>query len=164
MTDDTTTATARREALAEHIGVRLRLLIARALVFNHQVADHLGLHPTDNQCLGLLELEGEMTPSKLAARLGLSRSATTAALDRLERAGFAHRTPDAGDRRQVIVRANQERLRSGAAPLYASRRAHLERLWPQFTDEELAIVARFFQALTSEADESVAAGAPGHSQ
>ncbi len=149
-----------RALMLDQIGTKLRLLIARALVFNHHVADQLGLHPTDNQCLGLLQLDGDMTPSRLAQRVGLSRSAMTAALDRLERTGFVHRVPAAVDRRQVIVHADQERLQNLAAPLYISRRAHMERVWPAFTDQELRVVARFFQALTAEAEEPVAGAGP----
>ena len=153
MSQESRTARPDRDADISVIGTSVRVLIARAVVFNYHVAEQLGLHPTDNQCLGLLELHGDLTPSRLAHRLGLSRSATTAALDRLERAGYVQRLPDPRDRRQVIVHADHDRLRGVAAPLYASRRAHMEGLWPRFGDDELAVVARFFLALTEEAAE-----------
>ncbi len=145
--------TPQRQALLEEMGTGLRLFIARALVFNHHVAEHLGLNATDHQCLNLLEMHGTLTASRLAHRIGLSRSATTAALDRLERAGFVRRAHDTADRRQVIVRVDHERLRQLTAPLYASRSAQMQRVWQRFTDDELTVVAAFVHALTEEATE-----------
>lgn len=142
-----------KQELIDEIGTSIRVFIARAVVFNHRVAEHVGLNATDHQCLGLLEVHGDMTPSRLAHRVGLSRSATTAALDRLERAGFVRREHDTVDRRRVIVRVDQERVRRLAAPLYASRVAHMQRVWPRFDEEDLATVAAFFRALTEEAAE-----------
>jgi DNA-binding MarR family transcriptional regulator len=58
---------------------------------------------TDLRCLDLL-FDGPLTTGELARRAGLSAQAITTAIDRIERAGYAERIPDASDRRRVTVR------------------------------------------------------------
>ncbi len=43
-------------------------------------------------------------PTALADALGMSTGATSAVLDRLEKAGYARREPDPGHRRRTLVR------------------------------------------------------------
>lgn len=66
------------------------------------VAERLGVHRSDLRALNLLE-QGPRTPSEIGAALGLTSGAVTALVDRLERAGFAHRVRAAADRRSVQV-------------------------------------------------------------
>jgi DNA-binding MarR family transcriptional regulator len=66
-------------------------------------ATRLGLNRTDLRCLGLLTRTGAMAAGRLADAAGLSPGATTTAVDRLIRAGYARRNRDTGDRRRVTV-------------------------------------------------------------
>ncbi|GAA1774007.1 MarR family winged helix-turn-helix transcriptional regulator [Streptomonospora arabica] len=89
----------------------LRVGAALAVRFHAAVAGHLGINITDVNCLGALDKNGAMSPGELAAHAGLSRGgAITAAVDRLEKAGFVRRRRDEEDRRKVLV----ELLRDGA--------------------------------------------------
>ena len=65
----------------------------------------LGLNRTDLRCLGIISRAGAMTAGQLAAAAGLSPGATTTAVDRLARAGYAQRVRDEHDRRRVTVQA-----------------------------------------------------------
>jgi hypothetical protein len=65
------------------------------------VADRLGLNPTDHKCVDFLLMNGPLTAGELATLTALTTGAITAALDRLERAGFAKREDDPDDRRRV---------------------------------------------------------------
>ena len=67
------------------------------------VAAQLGINATDLRCLRLLQHGKSRTAGRLAREGGLTTGATTAVLDRLERAGLARRTRDSVDRRRVIV-------------------------------------------------------------
>src|SRR5437867_7958987 len=64
------------------------------------LADRLGLNRTDLRCVDLL-LEQPRSPKELADAAGLSQSAMTTALDRLERMGYARRVRDDPDRRRL---------------------------------------------------------------
>ncbi|WP_278197406.1 MarR family winged helix-turn-helix transcriptional regulator [Streptomyces cylindrosporus] len=85
--------------------------MASYALFNQAVADHLGLHPTDLQCLNLLTLEGApVTTGRIAELTGLTTGSATRLVDRLEKAGYVVRERDAGDRRKVLVATVPEKI------------------------------------------------------
>lgn len=101
--------TGRAGLLAELAVVSRRSMAAHAL-FNQALSDHLGLHPTDLQCLNLLTLEGgPVATGRVAELTGLTTGSATRLVDRLERAGYVVRERDAGDRRLVLVAVVPER-------------------------------------------------------
>ncbi|TQM01679.1 MarR family winged helix-turn-helix transcriptional regulator [Pseudonocardia kunmingensis] len=67
------------------------------------VASRYGVNRNDLRCLEILEREGPMTAGGLAAASHLSPAAITKVVDRLDRAGYVTRHPDAEDRRAHIV-------------------------------------------------------------
>lgn len=149
-TETETESAASRADLEEAVRVGLRAFIARATVFNYQVAEHTGLNPTDLQFLGLLQLHGPLTAGTLARATGLTTSATTAVIDRLERSGFATREHDTADRRRVIVRLNQKQHDDKILPLYAAKAPGAAGVLARFSDDQLATVAAFLRALENE--------------
>ncbi|GGV78083.1 hypothetical protein GCM10010294_46700 [Streptomyces griseoloalbus] len=93
-----------RERLMAELAVVSRRYMASYALFNQALADHLGLHPTDLQCLNLLTLEGgPVTTGRIAELTGLTTGSATRLVDRLERAGYVVREQDADDRRLVLV-------------------------------------------------------------
>src|SRR5580704_10211855 len=84
----------------------IRAFIAGAILTNQRIAQSMGINPTDQQMLNLLDLSGGATPGKLAQWTGLTTGGVTVALDRLETAGYIVRERNPGDRRSVIVRVN----------------------------------------------------------
>lgn len=121
----------------------------------HQVGDTFahrhGLHPTDLQAL-LAVLHAErhgvpLTPGRLGEALCLSSGATTAVIDRLERAGHLRRTRESADRRIVHLRhgePGQVLASSFFRPL--GDRSHA--VMDGFSTDELATVARFLLGMT----------------
>ena len=99
-------------------------------------AEVLGLHLTDLRGLGRLWSAGPMTAGELADAVGLTRGATTALLDRLERAGHVRRVRGSDDRRTVRVELTASASRTVDAiwgPIGAAGMAMLE----DYDDEEL---------------------------
>jgi DNA-binding MarR family transcriptional regulator len=106
------------------------------------LAERLGLNRTDLRCVDLL-LEQPRNPKELADAAGLSQSAMTTALDRLERMGYARRVRDDPDRRRVRVHLTPELLALIGelfGPFAAEAAAEVER----YSDEELELLTRFF--------------------
>ncbi len=99
--DDVGTSLAEREpsSLSELV-VRLALAHGR---FAAGVRRSLGLGAADYAALQELQAAGPLPVGELAARIGLSRPAATALVDRLARQGRIERRPDEADRRRVIV-------------------------------------------------------------
>ncbi|KAB8191074.1 MarR family transcriptional regulator [Nonomuraea phyllanthi] len=133
----------RRELIAA-VSDQGRVTAMRSALFHVVVAARAGINVTDFNCLAVLDKEGPMTPHELAERIGLTRGgAITAAIDRLERAGYASRRRDATDRRRVLV----ELVREGPYQdllgfLEGVDRAYAE-LAAGYSDEELAVVHDF---------------------
>lgn len=133
--------------------VRLRRTNAEFHRVTHAFAQAQGLAHTDVQALAaILDGDGQggpLTPGRLRARLDLTSGAVSACLGRLERSGHIVRTRDDEDRRVVHLHYAEEGRRVARAafhPLAESTAAALAR----FTDEELAVVARFLDTLNGE--------------
>ena len=82
----------------------LRSLILAGEHYRQAVSDAIGLGTTESQALSHLAVHGETGQSSLARDLGLTSSASTALVDRLERQGVAERVRHPKDRRRLIVR------------------------------------------------------------
>lgn len=94
------------EHLARQLTAELfELSIALDLVGNAAAA-RIGINQTDLICLNLLASRGPMSPSQVAAALGLTTAAISAMARRLEEGGYATREIDPADRRRVVMRAS----------------------------------------------------------
>ena len=103
-------STKNRQALHEAFVQEIRRFIAGAILQNQKIADEVGLHLTDMQCINVLELAGPTTPGDLARSTGLTTGGVTVMLDRLEKAGYVKREPNPQDRRSLLVRINPKKL------------------------------------------------------
>ncbi|MFI7616241.1 MarR family winged helix-turn-helix transcriptional regulator [Nonomuraea terrae] len=106
----------------------------------------LGLHAGQEMLLNQLWKEDGLTQGELIARLGVEPPTVTKTIQRLERAGLLHRTPD-----PVRPRVSRVRLTDAGKAL----RAPVEDIWNRleeellhgFTAEERALLARLVHAM-----------------
>src|SRR5919109_4685045 len=91
-----------RAALLAALEREMRRMSGQSVLFSHAVAERVGMHPTDLECLGFLADEGPLPAGRLAELTGLTTGAVTRMVDRLERAGYVRREADPRDRRRVI--------------------------------------------------------------
>ena len=63
----------------------------------------LGVSAAGGLVLGILRDHGRMSPSELGDRLTVTRATVTGVVDSLERRGFVRRSPNAADRRSLVV-------------------------------------------------------------
>lgn len=133
------TETARERLLDELSSVSRRYMASYAL-FNQAVADHIGLHPTDLQCLNLLTLEGApVTTGRIAELTGLTTGSATRLVDRLEKAGYVVRERDVQDRRRVLVATVPERI-AEFGRMWDRLGGGWSALFEELDDAELAVV------------------------
>lgn len=116
-------------------------------LFRNAVSEWAGLNVTDMECLRLLFLKGVATPSELARHTGLTSGATTAMLDRLEKAGLIERRPNPDDRRGTLVAPAQSASEKAASWFESARKAQDE-LISSYSESELEIIADVFERFT----------------
>lgn len=141
-------STQNRAALHDAIVRNIRHFIAGTILYNQKVADSIGLHLTDMQCFGVLELLGPVTPGKLAECTGLTTGGVTVMLDRLQKAGFIKRVPNPNDRRSVLVHINPRKFKK-ISPYYAEITEQLEAFLSSTPIAELETVATFFSRMNA---------------
>ncbi|MFE3446937.1 MarR family winged helix-turn-helix transcriptional regulator [Nocardia sp. NPDC059180] len=111
MADRTTGTAAQRQRLTGE----LMAYGASFTELGRRFAVALGVHSTD--AFALLEIAAAdeagqpLSPALLTTRIPLSSGAMTALLNRLERAGYVHRSRELDDRRVVTLRASAEAKR-----------------------------------------------------
>ncbi|MFE9371846.1 MarR family winged helix-turn-helix transcriptional regulator [Streptomyces sp. NPDC006711] len=123
------------------LGAVARRYMASYALFNQALADHLGLHPTDLQCLNLLGLElGPVTTGRIAELTGLTTGSATRLVDRLEKSGYVTRRRDTGDRRKVLVEVVPARMAELGAVWGRLNGAWWE-MFEAYEDDEIALIA-----------------------
>jgi DNA-binding MarR family transcriptional regulator len=142
-----------RDQLVADLKLAGRRLSAATIMFHQAVADRLGLNITDHKCVDFLLMHGPLPAGELARMTALTTGAITAALDRLERAGFVVREDDPEDRRRVIVRAFPERV-GKMARLFDPFTVRLEKLAGSYTAEQLGVIVDFMSRSCTALDES----------
>lgn len=124
------------------IGNIVRRMGAQSVIVSQTVAARFGLNTTDLECLDLIQLEGSASAGRLAAVTGLSSGATTALIDRLERAGYVERFDDPADRRRVLVRIRKGSI-DEIAKAYVPMQKRMFALWSGYSEAQLAVIEDF---------------------
>jgi DNA-binding MarR family transcriptional regulator len=93
----------RRDRLIQQVVTGIVDMQDATEALDEAAGDLLGVNPTDLRCLRLIIQQRPMSPGELAQATGRTPAAITTALDRLERAGLASRSPDPDDRRRVLA-------------------------------------------------------------
>lgn len=151
----------RSELIAELLR-EIRAAQSAVAAVDDAVAERLGVNATDHRCLDLLDQRGPMTAGALAEALGLSRSAVTTVLDRLEQRRYVRRGPNPDDRRQVVV-ALTPLLYRRARELYGDGNEVFARLG-RYSVDDLALLrdfVRWDRELNERRAHRLAGRAPG---
>ena len=116
-------------------------------LFRNAMNEWAGLNATDMECLRLLFLKGIATPSELARHTGLTSGATTAMLDRLEKAGLIERRPNPEVRRGTLIAPGKAGAEKAASWFESARNAQDE-LISSYSESELEIISDVFERFT----------------
>jgi DNA-binding MarR family transcriptional regulator len=147
------------DGLRDDVTTQLLRFIAGVVLHSSEVSRRVGLGPSDSQFLGLLTMDGPLTPGQLAAMTGLTTGTVTGVIDRLERGGFVRRERDAGDRRKVLVVPVPEAVARTAAH-YAEHGAYTGAVLARRSTAELQVIADFLGELNASPGGMVS-GEPG---
>jgi DNA-binding MarR family transcriptional regulator len=134
----------KREQLIAEVREAFRLNGQAGDTMDQAAAEFLGVHRTDTRLLDVLQMAGRMSAGELAKAGHLSPGAVTAALDRLERAGYVRRVRDESDRRRVLVELT-DRMQELTGQLYGPLAASGDALLRDLTEEHLTILRDVMQ-------------------
>jgi DNA-binding MarR family transcriptional regulator len=124
----------------------VRKLTRSTLMLQHVIAENIGLHVTDAECIDFLQEMGPSTAGDLAKATRLTTGAITNVIDRLEKSGFVKRDPDPNDRRKVIVSFLPKKL-TRAKSNYAALAHKVQNLFSGYDAKQLKFLIRHTQAL-----------------
>jgi DNA-binding MarR family transcriptional regulator len=136
----------RKNDLVKQVNLGAREYGISTVLFRHEVGEILGVNVTDMECLALIFFKGLATPSELARYTGLTSGATTAMLDRLEKAHLIERRPNPQDRRGTLIVLTDERTAEVGA-IFASGRQAIDTLNSSYSEKELELIAGYFRKL-----------------
>ena len=135
--------TAKSRLMGELVGA-IKLFQDSVDRFDTAAAAHLKVNATDLRCLTALYDRGPLLANEVATALGLTRGATTTALDRLQNAGYVKRRANATDGRSFRIELTKRGLDAVTAtwlPIREHGRTHLE----QYREADLKLLALFFR-------------------
>jgi DNA-binding MarR family transcriptional regulator len=128
-----------RSKLFREVGDAFRIQGQAQDAMDAAAAAYLGLHRTDLALLDVLQTGGRLSAGELAGRGALSPAAVTAALDRLEDAGYVRRVRDEHDRRRVLVEVTDKML-ADAYEVYGPLAERSEELLAPYSDQQLRVL------------------------
>ena len=117
------------------------------MLFRNSMNEWAGINATDMECLRLLFLNSVSTPSELSKHTGLTSGATTAMLDRLEKAGLIERKPNPDDRRGTLIVPAKSSAEKAASWFESARKAQDE-LISSYSESDLEIISDVFERFT----------------
>lgn len=129
--------------------LRMREILDVSKEFQVHVGRELTVNATDLAAMELILMAGDMAPTDLAKRLGLSTAAVTTVVDRLVALGHATRVRHPDDRRSVLVTPTPEATTRAMGTILPVVRA-IEGTLESFDEEQRAIINRYL-ALVVEA-------------
>ena len=141
-------AKTRKDDLVGRLNLAAREYGINTVLFRHAVGEMLGVNVTDMECLALIFFRGLANPSELARYTGLTSGATTAMLDRLEKARLIERRPNPQDRRGTLIVLTDERT-DELSSLFASGRQAIARLNAGYAEKDLDVVAGYLTKLAA---------------
>ena len=114
----------------------MRTFMRLSSEWTNAAAGSLGVHSTDLIAGSYLSEMGPVTAGQLARVTGLTSGAMTAAIGRLERAGFAVRESDPADRRKVYIKPRK--LPAKLVVMRKSIAEKIEGIFSQYNNEDLS--------------------------
>lgn len=143
-----TAAIRRPTGPAEDLVRELRTLTGDLERYVLQMSHLHDMHRTDLSAIGMVMDGGGASPKEISTALGLSPSATSAMLDRLERAGHVERRRSASDRRGVEVQVTDSAREVGAS-MFGLLGRHMRAVLDEVDDEDLVRTSELLHRLSA---------------
>lgn len=132
------------------------------IMYHSTLAELVGIGPSEWKTLSILEKEGPLSAGELSDRSGLAPASVTGIIDRLESAGWVHRTPDPNDRRRVIVTLDAEATAEKYGFLFSGLKRRLNEIYQDYSDRQLELIIEVLERFTVALREATREHQSGH--
>jgi DNA-binding MarR family transcriptional regulator len=135
-----------KSSLVDEVVAQFRTATNQDSAIDNLAAQRLGVNQTDLHCLNIIESRGALTAGELATAAGLTSGAITGVIDRLERAGYARRSPDPSDRRKISIEVTPK-FYAKAAEIWGPMKSDWDEVMAsRFTAQQLETVVDFLRS------------------
>lgn len=125
-------------------------------VFMHEtIARNADLSGADHKYLGLILQHESITAGEISKITGLTSSAVTGLVDRLEKKGLLERQFTKADRRKVIIVPDVEKCMKLLSPFFDRLQQKTTALISTFSMEEIQTIERYFVEATAIMKETI---------
>ncbi|KQY59867.1 hypothetical protein ASD11_10130 [Aeromicrobium sp. Root495] len=138
----------RGSAASDDLVRELRIFAGEIERYVLQMSHEHSMHRTDLAAIAFVMDREDTSPKDISEGLGLSPSATSAMLERLERAGHVRRERSEADRRGVRVEITQKALEVGGS-MFAILARHLRAVLDDQDEAELARTAVLMEQINT---------------
>lgn len=145
----------RKKQLVENLITEIRFTSVNSVMFSQAIADKVGIHSTDNECLDLLILKGPLTAGELSKLTGLTTGSITAVIDRLEKSGYAKREFDKKDRRKVNIVPSVEKIEKEISIHPLSLAKKVAELIDKYSEKEIKVLIDFLSKANNLVGEEI---------
>lgn len=143
-----------RQELLQLVELRLRRATTAIDGLDQRAAALFELNRTDLRLVDLLASRGPLTAGELARRAGISTGGLTAALDRLERAGYVRRQANPSDRRGVVAHLTTK-VAAPARRAFEPVQQRMTEILDRYRVDELELVAGFLESWVEVMEKSL---------
>ena len=134
--------------LMKSLGEAMRAHHDSTDLFDEAAAAKLGINRTDLRCLSVIEQHGPVSVGDIGKAVGLTRGATTTALDRVERAGYARRVRHPSDRRGVLLEITPK-AHDEAGAIWSPMVEESYVLMDAYSEADLGVILKFIELSTA---------------
>jgi AraC family transcriptional regulator len=128
-----------RQELIQLIGMQVVRFQEESAAFDDVAARILALHRNDLACMTMLLFGGAASVDQLTATLHVQRGAVTAAVERLQLAGYARRRPESGGARIELT----EHARRWIERIWEPVREEGDQLFRSYSTRDLTVMSTF---------------------
>lgn len=137
-----------KKELESRVIMGAREFSVSTVLFRNVIGGKLGVNVTDIECLSVLFFKRLATPTELSQYTGLSSGATTAMLDRLEKAELIERHPNPIDRRGLLISVSKKSAKK-VGPIFAEIRNAQSELIAYYSEREQLLILDFLEKLSA---------------
>ncbi len=144
----------RRKELVGRVMSAIRVQADQSDRLDQLASARFGMNRTDGRAIEILSRLGPMTAKQLATHLGMTTGGVTTVIDRIEKAGYAHRRHDGEDRRRVMLETTALQA-AREKEIFGALIERTSQYISSLSDQDLLVIRDFLEKLSGVVAEHI---------